>query len=132
MIVEDRSKKFRSAEFIRTTLLSSEEIKSLVGDRIYPVIATQDKGDYILVQRNQYGREQTKTGDYHSVCKVAISIWSDDYDRSLDLTILADEVLEGSHKSNDIFGISSGLELSDSDEGYLDGKYFQALEYIIK
>ena len=131
----DSNRKWRSAQWVRTQLLSSEDLRVLVGEKIFPLIAPEGtEGDFITVTRTAYGREYDKTGDAHSITTVTVLCVSDDYDRSLQLAEFVDAVLDGGRNGDigKIFGSSStSATLDTSEEYFLDGKIVQSLTFAI-
>lgn len=132
----DTNRKWRSAEWVRAKLLSSEDLRALVGEKIFPLIAPEGTlGDFLTVTRSAYGREYDKTGDSHSVTTVTVFCVSDEYDRSLQLCELVDAILDGGRNDEvgKIFGASSTptATLDTSEEVFLDGKYVQTLTFAI-
>ena len=131
----DNNRKWHTAQWVRSKLLACEELRELVGNKIFPVIAREDTpGDYIIVYRSAYGRERDKSGDTHSEAYVTVLCFSDDYDRSIELAKLVDAVLDGGR--NDDVGKTMGWSetratLDESEEGYSDGKFFHSLTFEI-
>ena len=101
----DVNRKWRTSEWVRTQLLSSEELRAFVGEKIFPVIAEEDTaGDFIIVYRSAYGRE------------------------------LVDAVLDGGRNDEvgRIFGSSGhSATLDASEEGFSEGKFYQSLTFEI-
>lgn len=131
----DVNRKWRTSEWVRTQLLSSEELRAFVGEKIFPVIAKKETaGDFIIVYRSAYGREREKSGDAHSEAFVTVLCFSDDYDRSLSMAELVDAVLDGGRNDEvgRIFGSTGhGATLDASEEGFSEGKFYQSLTFEI-
>ena len=88
---------------IRSILLDSEEITSLIGKKIFPVVAPlKTEGDFIIYQRDGYKQEYTKMGVARQIPTVFLNAVSDDYDRSLQLASLIYEALEGQFSNPDM------------------------------
>lgn len=122
--------KFKVTTRIRQKLLNDVDITAIVGEQIYPVIAPLDTtGDFIVYQRDGYGKERTKMGVAETKPSVYISAVSADYDRSQELAYLIDKCLDP--KINDP---DSDLKvmLTDSSEEYADEKYIQVLLFEIQ
>lgn len=137
-ITPDRSRKLRASQRVREQLLQSEELRQLLhkddpeGSAIYTIKAPiNTQGDFIVVQRVDYGRERTKGGEYENVCRVAIAIFSSDYDRGLALAELVDALMEAHLTPTDAFLTGADSSLEESHEDYEEGKYIQELIYSI-
>lgn len=112
---------------IRNLLLRSEELKSLVSGKIYPLYAPEKtEGDFVLYKRDGHKSDYTKMGKSGTECRIFINTISDDYDRGLDIAQKICEILEGKY--------SDGMEiwLEDSTEETTDKKYIQVLLFSIK
>lgn len=113
---------------VRRILLDSEEITSLIGKKIFPIVAPmKTEGDFIIYQRDGYKQEYTKMGISRKIPTVFVNAVSDDYDRSLQLASLIYEALEGEFSNPDMT-----IHLEDSTEGYSEGKYFQVLQFSVE
>lgn len=130
----DPSRKWRTAEWVRTQLLQCEELQAYVGDKIYPVIVSEGTpGDYIAVYRSAYGRERDKTGDTSSRAYVTVLCFAYRYDRSLELAELVDGVLDGGRNDEigRIFPADTTATLDSSEEAFSDGMFLQSLTFEI-
>ncbi len=113
---------------VRAILLADEEITSLIGEKVFPIVAPNGtEGDFIIYQRDGYKQEYTKMGVARQVPTVFINAVSDDYERSLELASLIYETLSGSFSNPDMT-----IQLEDSTEDYSDGKYFQVLQFSVE
>lgn len=113
---------------VRGILLDSEKITSLIGKKIFPVVAPmKTEGDFIIYQRDGYKQEYTKMGVTQQIPTVFVNAVSDDYDRSLQLASLIYEALEGQFSNPDMT-----IHLEDSTEDYSEGKYFQVLQFSVE
>lgn len=113
---------------IREILLEDVDIASMVGDKIFPIVAPKDTaGDFIIYQRDGYSKDSTKMGIYKQVPAVYINAISDNYDRSQDLADLIYKCLEGSFEEP-----TMKITLIDSTEEYEDGKYIQILLFEVE
>lgn len=128
----DLSRKWRSAQWVRTRLLDDEELSARIGQRIYPVIAPSTEGSYIIVYRSGYGRERSKREEYRNTCYVEVVIFSDSYDESLSLAELVDRVLDNGLPEIKVFEEDTLAILDSSEEGYTDNKFYQQLSFEIK
>lgn len=113
---------------VRGILLETEEITSLIGQKVFPVVAPMNtEGDFIIYQRDGNKQEYTKMGVARQIPTVFVNAVSDDYERSLQLASLIYEALEGSFSNPDMT-----IHLEDSTEDYSDGKYFQVLQFSVE
>lgn len=129
----DNERKWRSAQWVRSLLLQSEGLRAIIGDKVFPVVAPLNtEGAYIVVRRTDYGRERTKDGDYRSICSVTIAIYSDDYDTGLLIAEVVDTLLDGGRGSFGVTPPDTMATLDDSEEGYIDEKYYQLITYAIQ
>lgn len=118
--------KFKAGTLIRNILKSNLEILGMVGDNILPLVAPKSTaGDIIIYWRDKYSKEYSNMGVASQKCEVNVVAISDDYDRSQDLAELINDSLEGTHGDYRI-------RLSDSTEGFEDGKYIQVLVFSIE
>lgn len=119
---------FKIATEIRATLLSSEDIKEAIGEKVFPIIAPENTvGDFIVYQRDGYKQDSTKFGIYQQVPIVNVVAISENYDRSQHLASLIYDTLSGDFADLDIH-----IELEDSTEDFIDNKYIQVLQFSIK
>lgn len=113
---------------VRDILLTSGEIKSMIDDKIFPLIAPEKtEGDYIVYQRDGYKQDITKMGVYTQKPLVNVTAVSENYDHSQDLASLIYDTLSGDFADPDIH-----IELEDSTEDFIDNKYIQVLQFSIK
>ena len=130
MYIKAKSK-FRIGTVIRKILIDNEDVKQLVGDKIFPLVAPQStEGDLIVYYRDEYSKDYTKMGVYNDNCKVYVTIVSDSYDRSQEIAEAVNNALEGTFFLNTDNQIQ--VRLSDSTEDYADNKYIQDLLFEIQ
>lgn len=127
---EFSSSKLRSSQFIRERLLADPEIKRLVGDAIYPCLAPQTEGDYIVMTRTEYGTLSGKMGVYERKCTVILEIFSDHYDRGLNIAEAVDNHFTVQYEMS-LGGDGVSVQLVEAVEAVVDGKYVQLMEYSI-
>lgn len=127
---EFSSSKLRSSQFIREHLLSDSAIKGLVGDAIYPCLAPRTEGDYIVMTRTEYGTLSGKMGIYERKCTVILEIFSDHYDRGLNIAEAVDNLFTREYE-NALGGTKAVLQLLEAVEMVIDGKFVQIMEYSI-
>lgn len=115
---------------IRDILLSNEELVNDVNSNIYPIVAAENTdGDFIVYSRIKYAKTSVKMGVYQDECQVAITVVSDDYDKSIDIASKIDNTLSGQHK---IDGVKIRIILVDSSETFEDNKYEQTLIFSVE
>ena len=130
MYIKAKSK-FRIGTVIRKILIDNEDVKQLVGDKIFLLVAPQStEGDLIVYYRDEYSKDYTKMGVYNDNCKVYVTIVSDSYDRSQEIAEAVNNALEGTFFQNTDNQIQ--VRLSDSTEDYADNKYIQVLLFEIQ
>ena len=130
MYIKAKSK-FRIGTVIRKILIDNEDVKQLVGDKIFPLVAPQStEGDLIVYYRDEYSKDYTKMGVYNDNCKVYVTIVSDSYDRSQEIAEAVNNALEGTFFQNTDNQIQ--VRLSYSTEDYADNKYIQVLLFEIQ
>ena len=117
---------FAITSTLRDLMLADSKIKTLVGSRIYPLLAPNGtEGDFIVYQRDGYAIDKTKMGIYLTQPMVYLNIVSEDYDRSQELAGLIFNCLVGKYDTMEI-------SLEDSTEDITDKKYIQVLLFKIK
>ncbi len=118
-------KKFLAIKDIFSLLSNNPTIQSLVGDKIYPLVAPQGtSGDFIAVQRDGYRREDTKMGIALQASVFFTTAVSEDYDRSLAIAEAIYDALEGDHPEYE-----SRIRMEDYGEEYIDSKFLQVLKF---
>lgn len=126
---------FDATTLVRQRLMQDEDVSRLVGSRIFPVIApSETDGDHVIVYRKSYRKLRTKDSGAVSIeCAIGVLIFGKDYDRSVDLAKAIDRALDtGDGAMYEYGGEEESIELVGSLEDYVDGRYYQELEYTIK
>lgn len=107
-------------------LSNSPIIENLVGDKIYPLVNTDDtEGDFIAYQRGGYQRIDTNMATAGKATFFITAV-SSDYDRSLEIAQAVYTVLDGRHSEYDLC-----IKMIDYEEDYLDKKFVQILKFVI-
>ena len=122
--------KFRICTPIRNILLKDEAVQSIVGDRIFPIIAPEGtKGAFITYARSEYSVKKTNMQIYEHDCNVLLCCVSHSYDESQALAEAVFKSLEGLYKYKDDANglIINGISLVDSYEDAVDDVYVQML-----
>ena len=128
---DNNTPKWRLAEYIRERLLGSSDMRTLVGERIYPVFAPDVEGDFVILTRSSYKAKETKFSILEYTTSVIIEAYSDDYARSLDIAEAIDAQLTKIHEEE--YGKGGvTITIQDSGETLHEGKFVQILEYAIK
>lgn len=128
---ENNTPKWRLAEYIRERLLGSSDMRTLVGEHIYPVYAPDVEGDFVIITRSSYKARETKFSILEYTTSVIIEAYSDDYARSLDIAEAIDAQLTKIHEEE--YGKGGvTITIQDSGETLHEGKFVQILEYAIK
>lgn len=119
---------FKITAEIRSILLQNEEIKSIVGEKIFPIMAPEDTdGDFIVYQRDELKQEYTKMGVASQVSVLYLTAVSESYVRSNSLASLIYDTLSGDFRDPDMH-----IQLEDSTEDFIDKKFIQVLQFSIK
>ena len=130
--MEKKLLKWRAGDWMKEILLSSDKIVELVGDYVYHCVTPEYRDEnFFVYSRTEYKREFVKldTVIQEDTATLLLRAVSDDYDTSLTMAELADEVLSGLHKSDD--GVVIKFKLVDSKEGFDDFKYYQDLYFAV-
>lgn len=130
--MEKKLLKWRAGDWMKDILLSSDKIVELVGDYIYHCVTPEYRDEnFFVYSRTEYKREFVKldTVIQEDTAILLLRAVSDDYDTSLTMAELADEVLSGLHRNDD--GVVIKFRLIDSKEGFDGFQYFQDLFFAV-
>ena len=130
--MEKKLLKWRAGDWMKDILLSSDKIVELVGDYVYHCVAPENtEGNFYIYNRVNYKREFVKldTVIQEDTAILLLRAVSDDYDTSLTMAELADEVLSGLHRNDD--GVVIKFRLIDSKEGHDGFQYYQDLFFAV-
>lgn len=110
-------------------LLSTDNIKSVVNNKVYPLIAPLNTNfPYIVFQRTSTPYN-SKDNVYQDNVNVEIIAVSDNYDKSVKLAELIRNELEEKRNINvEEFRITS-IKLVDTSESYSNDAYLQSLTF---
>lgn len=113
-------------------LLSVDSIKSVVSNKVYPLVASLNTTfPYIVFQRTSTPYN-TKDNVYQDNVNIEIIAVSDNYDKSVELAELIRNELEGKRNITvEEFRITS-IKLIDSSESYSNDAYLQSLTFNFK
>jgi len=119
---------FKITSEIRSILINDENISQAIGKKIFPILAPEGTdGDFIVYQRDGFKEDRTKFGVANQSPLIFVSAVSADYGNSINLASIIYEALSGRYKDPDM-----EIQLEDSTEDYIEGKYIQVLQFIIK
>ena len=130
--MEKKLLKWRAGDWMKEILLSSDKIVELVGDYIYHCVTPEYRDEnFFVYSRTEYKREFVKldTVIQEDTAILLLRAVSDDYDTSLTMAELADEVLSGLHRNDD--GIVIKFRLIDSKEGFDGFQYYQDMFFAV-
>ena len=130
--MEKKLLKWRAGDWMKEILLSSDKIVELVGDYVYHCVTPEYRDEnFFVYSRTEYKREFVKldTVIQEDTAVLLLRAVSDDYDTSLTMAELADEVLSGLHRNDD--GVVIKFRLIDSKEGFDGFQYFQDLFFAV-
>ena len=130
--MEKKLLKWRAGDWMKEILLSSDKIVELVGDYIYHCVTPEYRDEnFFVYSRTEYKREFVKldTVIQEDTAVLLLRAVSDDYDTSLTMAELADEVLSGLHRNDD--GVVIKFRLVNSKEGFDGFQYFQDLFFAV-
>ena len=119
-------------KIIKTLLLSNEQLKSYIEDKVYPLIAdTSTTYPFIIYRRSAIVNSSTKDDADESV-NVEIYIVSDTYEKSISIAELVRSTLEH-RKGNfeDDFYIDD-IIITDASESYEGDAFVQAITITIQ
>ena len=119
---------FKITAEIQSLLLQNEDIKALVGNRVFPIMAPEGTdGDFIVYQRDGLKQEYTQMGVPSQTAVIYVTAVSDSYVRNNSLASLIYDTLSGDYKDPDM-----RIQLEDSTEDFIDKKFIQVLQFSIK
>ena len=130
--MEKKLLKWRAGDWMKDILLSSDKIVELVGDYIYHCVTPEYRDEnFFVYSRTEYKREFVKldTVIQEDTATILLRAVSDDYDTSLTMAELADEVLSGLHRNDD--GVVIKFRLVNSKEGFDGFQYYQDMFFAV-
>lgn len=113
-------------------LIDNEEIKKVVGNNIYPVVAPlSTKNPYIVFKRQITTQNDNKDSRY-SIVTIELNIYSNDYQQSNKIAELAKNTLENVY-NKEVEGFRIKYILNTSiDEDYNEDYYSQTMYFDCK
>lgn len=124
--------KLKATTTIRKALMADAYISEAVGNRIYPCLARQDKGNYIVITRGAMEKDKTKLGVSMPLVSVLVEVYAEDYDDSIDIALSVDRVMTSLYNENTNQPDNKTQLLPrflGAVEAYSGGKFLQAFEY---
>lgn len=117
---------------IYSILSGNEEIKKVVGNNIYPVVAPlSTKNPYIVFKRQINTQNDNKDSRY-SIVSIELNIYSNDYQQSNKIAELVKNTLEDIY-NKEVEGYKIKYIVSTSiDEDYNDDYYSQTMYFDAK
>lgn len=118
-------------KIIKKLLLSNEQLKSYIGDKVYPLIAdTSTTYPFIIYRRSAIVNSSTKDDADESV-NVEIYIVCDKYDQSISIAELVRSTLE--HRKGNFEDLYiDDIIITDASESYEGDAFVQNLTITIK
>lgn len=113
-------------------LIDNEEIKKMVGNNIYPVVAPLNtKNPYIIFKRQITTQNDNKDSRY-SIVTIELNIYSNDYQQSNKIAEIAKNTLENVY-NKEVEGYKIKYIVSTSiDEDYNEDYYSQTMYFDAK
>ena len=108
-------------------LSSNVELTSIVGNRMYPIIANEDTTfPFIVYQRDSVSAEYTKDWRTNDNINISINIASTTYNQSIDIAELVRTAIEGKRVDN-----INTIRLTGCDEDFVENTYIQSLHFSV-
>lgn len=117
---------------IYSILNTNEEIKKMVGNNIYPVVAPlSTKNPYIVFKRQINTQNDNKDSRY-SIVTIELNVYSNNYQQSIQLAELVKNTLEDVY-NKEVEGFKIKYIVSTSiDEDYNEDYYSQTMYFDAK
>ena len=117
---------------IYSILRDNEEIKKVVGNNIYPVVAPlSTKNPYIIFKRQINTQNDNKDSRY-SIVTIELNVYSNNYQQSIQLAELVKNTLEDVY-NKEVEGFKIKYIVSTSiDEDYNEDYYSQTMYFDCK
>lgn len=113
-------------------LLGNEEIKKVVGNNIYPVVAPiSTKNPYVVFKRQINTQNDNKDSRY-SMVSIELNVYSNNYQQSIQIAELVKNTLENVY-NKEVEGFKIKYIVSTSiDEDYNEDYYSQTMYFDAK
>jgi hypothetical protein len=111
------------------SLLSADTVlTTLIGDKLYSLVAPEDTALPFVVYERSYTNTFTKDGLATSDSTIKFTVVADTYIKSIDISEAIDAVLNCFKGTVDTIKIND-VQLSSGDESYVEGVYIQSMVY---
>ena len=125
-------KSFLIGEVINELLTSNEELKEILGIKVYPLVASEGSTfPFIVYKRLGVSSNGTKDGYHEDTVEFQITILSETYSQSIDIAQLVRGILERETIKTDTLELTDCHVMSASEE-YQDNTYIQQINFITK
>lgn len=115
------------SKHIYSILSASAELKSCVGDRIYPITTKQEtQAPFILFKRLSISPTYMNDGLLDDVAPCVITVISSDYESSVEIAEIVRNLLECKSSNYADFNVLNA-SLVDADEDYIEDLFVQKL-----
>jgi hypothetical protein len=110
---------------IYNILIQNEDIKSMVGNNIFPLVAEDNATfPFVIIKRNTVTPNYHKMGVAQDLSTVTIAIVTTAYAQSIEISEKVRSLLE-----NYVGGVFQRIRLQDVNEAYIDDAYVQELNF---
>lgn len=118
------------SKIIYKKLKSSESLKQLVNNKIYPLVAENSATFPFIVYYKENITSTTDTKDFliEDDVEFSVIVVSDDYNNSLEIADAARKALEFKSYSDESLSAYS-CKMIDYSESYIENAYVQALKF---
>lgn len=117
---------------IYSILNSNEEIKKVVGNNIYPVVAPLNTKNPYIVFKRQINTQNDNKDSRYSIVSIEINVYSNNYQQSIQLAELVKNTLEDVY-NKEVEGFKIKYIVSTNiDEDYNEDYYSQTMYFDAK
>lgn len=117
---------------IYSILNTNEEIKKVVGNNIYPVVAPLNTKNPYIVFKRQINTQNDNKDSRYSIVSIELNVYSNNYQQSIQIAELAKNTLENVYnKEVESFKIKYIVSTS-IDEDYNEDYYSQTMYFDAK
>ena len=117
---------------IYSILRDNEEIKKVVGNNIYPVVAPLNTKNPYIVFKRQINTQNDNKDSRYSIVTIEINVYSNNYQQSIQLAELVKNTLENVY-NKEVEGYKIKYIVSTSiDEDYNEDYYSQTMYFDAK
>lgn len=113
-------------------LIDNEEIKKMVGNNIYPVVAPLNTKNPYIVFKRQINTQNDNKDSRYSMVSIEINVYSNNYQQSIQITELVKNTL-GDVYNKEVEGFKIKYIVNTSiDEDYNEDYYSQTMYFDAK